>query len=436
MSIAEVKLWGRTIGAVSWSEERRLANFEYEPAFRTSGIELAPMMMPLSDKIYSFNSLARDTFHGLPGMLADSLPDDFGNAVIDSWLASQGRDPKDFNPVERLCYVGTRGMGALEFAPSTNLKSTKATAVDINDLVGIASEILKQRSNLKGSFNTPQRESSLNDILQVGTSAGGARAKAIVAWNPDTGEVRSGQIAAGQGFSYWLLKFDGVSGNKDKELDDPEGYGLIEYAYYKMAIAAGINMAQCRLLKENQRSHFMTKRFDRKPSGEKVHMQSLGAMRHFDYRQPGAHSYEEALLTVRDLNMPMDSIEELYRRMVFNVMARNQDDHVKNISFLMDKAGKWTLSPAYDMTYSYNPAGLWTGTHQMSLNRKREGFTLDDFKQCAATAAMKKSRVSEILEQVKAAVVQWEEFASEVGVAGDAIDKIAKAHITEFESNN
>ena len=436
MSIAEVKLWGRTIGAVSWSEERRLANFEYEPAFRTSGIELAPMMMPLSDKIYSFNSLARDTFHGLPGMLADSLPDDFGNAVIDSWLASQGRDPKDFNPVERLCYVGTRGMGALEFAPSTNLKSTKATAVDINDLVGIASEILKQRSNLKGSFNTPQRESSLNDILQVGTSAGGARAKAIVAWNPDTGEVRSGKIAAGQGFSYWLLKFDGVSGNKDKELDDPEGYGLIEYAYYKMAIAAGINMAQCRLLKENQRSHFMTKRFDRKPSGEKVHMQSLGAMRHFDYRQPGAHSYEEALLTVRDLNMPMDSIEELYRRMVFNVMARNQDDHVKNISFLMDKAGKWTLSPAYDMTYSYNPAGLWTGTHQMSLNRKREGFTLDDFKQCAATAAMKKSRVSEILEQVKAAVVQWEEFASEVGVAGDAIDKIAKAHITEFESNN
>jgi serine/threonine-protein kinase HipA len=436
MSIAEVKLWGRTIGAVSWSEERRLANFEYEPAFRTSGIELAPMMMPLSDKIYSFNSLARDTFHGLPGMLADSLPDDFGNAVIDSWLASQGRDPKDFNPVERLCYVGTRGMGALEFAPSTNLKSTKATAVDINDLVGIASEILKQRSNLKGSFNTPQRESSLNDILQVGTSAGGARAKAIVAWNPDTGEVRSGQIAAGQGFSYWLLKFDGVSGNKDKELDDPEGYGLIEYAYYKMAIAAGINMAQCRLLKENQRSHFMTKRFDRKPSGEKVHMQSLGAMRHFDYRQPGAHSYEEALLTVRDLNMPMDSIEELYRRMVFNVMARNQDDHVKNISFLMDKAGKWTLSPAYDMTYSYNPAGLWTGTHQMSLNRKREGFTLDDFKQCAATAAMKKSRVSEILEQVKAAVVQWEEFASEVGVAGEAIVKIAKAHITEFESNN
>jgi len=269
----------------------------------------------------------------------------------------------------------------------------------------------------------------LNDILRVGTSAGGARAKAIIAWNPETNAVSSGQIAAGEGFSYWLLKFDGVAGNKDRELEDPKRYGLIEYAYYKMALAAGIDMPECRILKESNRSHFMAKRFDRTDNGEKKHMQSLGALRHFDYRQPGAHSYEEALQTVRELGMSMESIEELYRRMAFNIIARNQDDHVKNISFLMDKAGHWSLSPAYDMTYSYNPSGVWTGTHQMTLNGKREGFGIDDFRQCADNVAMKKSRVIEIVEEVTKTVDHWEEFASEVGVSEEVNEKMAETHI-------
>ncbi len=432
MSIAEVRLWGKTIGAVSWSEENKVANFEYDLDFRESRIEVAPIMMPLTDRIYSFNSLSRETFHGLPGLLADSLPDDFGNALIDSWLTKEGRDPKDFNSVQRLCYVGTRGMGALEFAPAADLKTGKSSKVEVSDLVEIASEILKKRNNLKGSFDAPEREDALNSILHVGTSAGGARAKAIIAWNSETNEVRSGQIAAGEGFSYWLLKFDGVSGNRDRELEDPKGYGLIEYAYYKMALAAGISMSECRLLEEQGRSHFMTKRFDRTPAGEKVHMQSLGAMRHFDYRRPGAHSYEEALLTLRDLDMSMDSIEELYRRMTFNIIARNQDDHVKNIAFLMDKAGKWSLSPAYDMTYSYNPSGVWTGTHQMTLNGKREGFTLADFRKCADNIAIKKSRVQEIVEEVKGAVARWKDFASSVGVSDEATRSIAKTHITDL----
>ncbi len=429
---AEVRLWGKTIGAVSWNRESKIAHFEYDSLFRDSGIEVAPIMMPLSDRIHSFGALSRDTFHGLPGLLADSLPDDFGNALIDSWLAMEGKDPKDFNPVERLCYIGTRGMGALEYAPAKNLKKAKSSKVEIGALVKLASEILAKRKNLKGSFEGPAREDTLNDILQVGTSAGGARAKAIVAWNPEKNEVRSGQIEAGEGFTYWLLKFDGVAGNKDKEQEDPKGYGLIEYAYYKMALEAGISMPECRLLKENGRNHFMAKRFDRDPNGEKIHLQSLGAIMHFDYRQPGGHSYEEALLTIRDLGISMNSMEEQYRRMAFNVISRNQDDHVKNISFLMDKAGQWSLSPAYDMTYSYNPSGVWTGTHQMTLNGKREAFNLADFKKCAANVSMKKTRVNEIIEEVQIAVGRWEDFASDAGIPISTSRRIGKTHITNI----
>ncbi|MBL4819445.1 MAG: type II toxin-antitoxin system HipA family toxin [Gammaproteobacteria bacterium] len=432
MTIAEVRLWDKTIGAVSWDNVQGIANFEYDPAFRGSGIQVAPVMMPLSDRVYSFPVFSGGTFHGLPGLLADSLPDDFGNALIDSWLAKEGRDPGHFNPVERLCYIGTRGMGALEFAPAHEPRSTRSSMVEISALVKLASEILTKRNDLKGSFAPPERKDALNDILQVGTSAGGARAKAIVAWNPDKDEVRSGQIAAGEGFTYWLLKFDGVSGNKDKELEDPKGYGLIEYAYYKMALEAGITMLECRLLKENGRSHFMAKRFDRTSAGEKIHMQSLGAMQHFDYRKPGAHSYEEALRTIRDLGMSMDFVEEQYRRMAFNVIARNQDDHVKNIAYLMDKAGKWSLSPAYDMTYSYNPTGAWTGTHQMTLNGKRENYTLADFRECAANASMKKSRVIEIVKQVQDAVKKWKGFSSDAGVSKERERQIANTHVTNL----
>ena len=432
MTLAEVKLWGKTIGAVSWEEETHLANFEYDPEFRESGIEVAPLTMPLSDQIFTFPALPRETFHGLPGLLADSLPDDFGNALINAWLAKEGREPGSFNPVERLCYTGDRGMGALEYAPSEGPSGTKTDRIDVGALVELASEILTKRNNLQGSFAPVDREDSLQDILRVGTSAGGARAKAIIAWNPETNEVRSGQIKAGSGFSYWLLKFDGVSGNKDKELEDPAGYGLIEYVYYKMALASGIEMKECRLLKENGRSHFMTRRFDRSDRGQKIHMQSFCAMEHFDFKKAGVYSYEQVLRTIRKLEMPMDSIEEQFRRMTFNIIGRNQDDHVKNIAFLMDRTGKWSLSPAFDMTYSYNPSCEWTSNHQMSLNGKRDKFDAEDFKTCAKNASMKRGRAEEILKEVQDAILKWKSFAKEAGVPNDIATSIAKAQRTDI----
>ena len=432
MTVANVKLWGRTIGAVSWDDDRQLAHFEYAPAFIDSGIEVSPLMMPLAEQIYSFPALPRDTFHGLPGLLADSLPDRFGNALIDSWLSREGRDPASFNPVERLCYTGTRGMGALEFTPAIGPSPKHSKTIDVHSLVNLASVILTQRSHMEGSFSTPERAAALQDILRVGTSAGGARAKAVIAWNPDTNTVRSGQVDTGEGFSYWLLKFDGVSGNRDKEQEDPGGYGLIEYAYYLMARAAGIEMSDCRLFQERGRSHFMARRFDRTDTGQKLHMQSLCALCHYDFNQPGAYSYEQTLQTMRLLGLPMSQIEEQYRRMAFNIIARNQDDHVKNIAFLMDKSGNWSLSPAYDMTYSYNPTGHWTSSHQMTLNGKRDDFQLDDFVACEKHAAMKRGRGIEILKQVRAAVLMWKKFAEAAGVPAGIDDKIAATHSTEF----
>jgi serine/threonine-protein kinase HipA len=426
--IARVQLWGRTIGAVSIEEGRDYAAFQYDPAFAASGIEVAPLVMPLGNRIYTFPDLPRQTFHGLPGLLADSLPDKFGNALIDTWLATQGRAAASFGAVERLCYTGARGMGALEFAPGLGPRPRKAVKIEIDALVGLASDILTQRTAIKGSFTSAARTKALNDILRVGTSAGGARAKAVIAWNRETNEVRSGQIAAGDGFDYWLLKFDGVTGNKDKEQDDARGYGAIEYAYHLMALAAGITMSECRLLEENNRRHFMTRRFDRLAGGEKLHMQSLCALGHFDFNQAGAYSYEQALLVIRQLRLPMSAVEEQFRRMAFNIVARNQDDHVKNIAFLMDKTGRWSLAPAFDVTYSYNPSGAWTATHQMTLNGKRDGFTLDDFAACAQAASMKKTRVKAILAEVSAAVKRWPEFAAAARIAPELTQKIQQAH--------
>ncbi|MCK5688481.1 type II toxin-antitoxin system HipA family toxin, partial [Myxococcota bacterium] len=354
-TLAEVRLWGRTIGAVSLDEGADIAAFEYDPDFAQSDIQLSPLMLPLSSRIYSFPALATKTFHGLPGLLADSLPDKFGNALIDAWLATQGRGAESLNAVERLCYSGSRGMGALEFVPARGPKARLATQIQIDQLVSLASEVLTHRHNLKASFSDETKAQALKDILRVGTSAGGARAKAVIAWNPTTNEVRSGQVVADEGFEYWLLKFDGVRANKDKELDDSKGFGLIEYAYHKMALDAGITMSECRIFKEGGRNHFMTRRFDRLAGGKKLHMLSLGAMAHFDFNLAGAYGYEQALLVIRQLGLPMSTIEEMFRRMVFNIIARNQDDHVKNIAFLMDKSGQWSLAPAFDMTYSYNP---------------------------------------------------------------------------------
>lgn len=409
-------------------EGREVAAFQYDPAFARSGIELSPLGLPLTERVYEFPALARNTFHGLPGLLADSLPDKFGNVLIDAWLATQGRTAESFGAVERLCYTGTRGMGALEFAPELGPRPRKAAKIEIDKLVRLAGEVLAHRSNLQGHFHAAGKAKELREILQVGTSAGGARAKALIAWNRSTNEVRSGQIAAGAGFDYWLLKFDGVAGNKDKELEDPKGYGAIEYAYHLMAKAAGITMSECRLLEENGRRHFMTRRFDRMAGGEKLHMQSLGALAHFDFNQAGAHSYEQALLTIRQLNLPMAAVEQQFRRMVFNIIARNQDDHVKNIAFLMNKKGEWFLAPAFDVTYSFNPSGSWTATHQMTLNGKRDGFTRADFESCAKSALMKRGRSGRIIEEVGAAVGRWPEYAAEAQLTDEWRDKIRKTH--------
>lgn len=430
---AKVQLWGRTIGAVSMEEGRDYAAFQYDPEFAGSGIEISPLTMPLSNRVYAFPELPRNTFRGLPGLLADSLPDRFGNALIDAWLATQGRMRESFNAVERLCYTGARGMGALEFAPVLGPKPRKATKIEIDALVKLASEVLAHRDGLTWDFTGPAREKALNDILRVGTSAGGARAKAVIAWNRQMNEVRSGQIAAGSGFEYWLLKFDGVTGNKDKEGEDPKGYGAIEYAYYLMARVAGITMTECHLLEEKGRRHFMTRRFDRLPNGEKLHMQSLCALMHFDFNQPGAYAYEQALLAIRQLGLPMQAVEEQFRRMVFNIIARNQDDHVKNIAFLMDKQGIWSLAPAFDMIYSHNPSGDWTATHQMTLNGKREGFTMEDFRACARSASMKRGRAETLVEETRTAVKRWPEFAEQAQVADAWRDNIQKNHRLYFD---
>jgi serine/threonine-protein kinase HipA len=432
MTAAEVRLWGRVIGAVSLEDDQDYAAFQYDSDFAQSGIEISPLMMPLSDRIYTFPELPRVTFWGLPGLLADSLPDRFGNALIDAWLATQGRTPGDFHAVERLCYTGSRGMGALEFAPQKGPRLREAKKIKIDSLVQLASDVLTRHGQFSGNLADASREEALKDILRVGTSAGGARAKAVIAWNPKTNEIRSGQITTGKEFEYWILKFDGVSGNKDKELEDPKGYGVIEYAYYLMAKACGINMTECRLFEENERRHFMTRRFDRLPSGEKLHMQSLCALAHFDYNQAGAYSYEQALLTIRQLKLPADAVEEQFRRMVFNIVGRNQDDHVKNIAFLMDKEGHWSLAPAFDMTYSYNPSGAWTATHQMTLNGKRDGFTMSDFRAAAKSANMKRGRAEAIVKEVVSAVKRWPEFAEAAKLSDGLRDKIQQTHCLVF----
>jgi serine/threonine-protein kinase HipA len=432
MTAAEVRLWGRTIGAVTLEKSQDYAAFQYDPDFAQSGIEISPLMMPLSDRIYTFPELPRVTFWGLPGLLADSLPDRFGNALIDAWLATQGRTGSDFDAVERLCYTGTRGMGALEFAPQKGPQLRRTTKIEIDSLVELASDVLTQHGEFRADFAGARSEEALTDILRVGTSAGGARAKAVIAWNRKTNEVRSGQVTAGKGFEYWILKFDGVVGNKDKELEDPKGYGVIEYAYYLMATACGIGMSECTLFPENGRRHFMTKRFDRLPGGEKLHMQSLCALAHFDYNQAGAYSYEQALLTIRQLQLPMDAVEEQFRRMVFNIVGRNQDDHVKNIAFLMDKEGQWSLAPAFDVTYSYNPSGIWTASHQMSLNGKRDRFTMSDFRAAEKSANMKRGRAERIIKEVCSIVAKWPEFADEAGLPDGTREQIQKTHCLTF----
>ncbi len=428
---ADILLWGNVIGSVSWDTDRRLALFEYAPDFLDSGIELAPLTMPLRKKVYSFPELARDSFHGLPGMLADALPDRFGNLLIDEWLVRTGRAPADFTPVERLCYIGQRGMGALEFRPALRDRQSGSVPVNVAELVDLANTALAQKEMLATNI-APDGDGKLDgmrDILRVGTSAGGARAKAVITWNEKTGEVRSGQVKAPPGFGYWLIKFDGIGGNRDKELNDPQGFGKIEYAYHRMALAAGIEMSECRLFQENGRSHFMTRRFDRTADGRKLFMQSLCGIAHMDFNQAGAYGYEQALDVAQRLGLGADALEQLFRRMVFNVMARNQDDHTKNIAFLMNQRGEWRLAPAYDVIYCYNPDDAWTQRHQMSVNGKHDHFEKADFEAVARRfSILRKNGVNQVLEETAAALARWPQFASEAGVPEQTAQQIASHH--------
>ncbi|WP_171021785.1 type II toxin-antitoxin system HipA family toxin [Parasedimentitalea maritima] len=425
MTDASVVLWGRRIGAVSWDEARSLGVFQYDPEFVGAGIEVAPLKMPVREAPYEFSALRKETFKGLPGMLADALPDKFGNRLIDAWLAETGRSVENFSPVDRLCYIGNRGIGALEFQPTVR-KVTKSKKLEVAQLLNLANRVLNERENLTGQLGGEDDADALEDILSVGTSAGGARAKAVLAWNRKTGDFRSGQVKVSEGYEHWLLKFDGVSNNRDKELADPQGFGRIEYAYYLMAQDAGIDMSECRLHHEGGRSHFMTRRFDRDDRGRKIHMQSLGAMQHFDFNDPASYSYEQAILTLRKLGLGMDVVEQQYRRAVFNVVARNQDDHVKNISFLMDRSGSWRLSPAYDIAYSYNPKGAWTRDHQMSMAGKRNGFSQADLLAFASNVGLKEAKARQVIAEVSGSVEKWETHANRAEVDPEDIIRIKK----------
>jgi len=426
---ALVHLWGSLVGAVAWDPARELATFEFDREFLERDLDLAPLRMPLAtarrgDARFSFRNLAHDTFRGLPGLLADSLPDNFGNSIINTWLARQGRTPASFSPVERLCYTGSRAMGALEFHPAVQEAFAESVPVQVADLVRLAQTVAAQRSSLAGDL-TDEATDALLDIIRVGTSAGGGRPKAVIALNDVTDEVRSGQVDAPAGFSHWLLKFDGV---RDHQLGEPAGYGRIEYAYYLMATACGIRMMPCRLLCEDGRAHFMTRRFDRPDhpdGGRKLHLQSLCAMAHYDFNEPAMWSYEQAFQVMRELRLSYRDAEQQYRRLVFNVVARNQDDHTKNIAFLMDQSGQWRLSPAFDVTYAYNPDGAWTARHQMSVNGKREGITLADLLAVAAEMNIRKAK--DIVAEVVAVVGRWPEFAADAGVDEETVARIGRA---------
>ncbi|MDU9403339.1 type II toxin-antitoxin system HipA family toxin [Pseudomonas sp. zfem004] len=425
--IAQIYLWDVYVGALNWNPQTQVGEFEYTPEFVRTGLEISPVHMPLrSDFIYVFQGLDRETFKGLPSILADSLPDDFGNALIDAWLAQQGRSKATFTPVERLLYQGERGMGALEYRPALATERDKAESIQIDALVRLASEVLSDRESIAERLNAHDPsvdDAALQHLIQIGTSAGGARAKAVIAIDGQ-GEIRSGQVTAPPGFEYWLLKFDVAKDSK--LLADSQGYGRIEYAYHLMAKAAGINMTECRLLEEGGRAHFMTKRFDRTAEGEKIHVATLCALDHADFRKPGQYSYAEAFGVMRALRISRDGAEQFYRRMVFNLVARNQDDHTKNTAFMMDTDGTWYLTPAYDVSYSYLPGSFWVDTHQMTVNGKRDDFTLDDLLSVASQVRGMDAR--RIIKEVCEAVAQWPRFAREAGIPATASERIGETH--------
>jgi serine/threonine-protein kinase HipA len=427
MVVANVILWDQLVGAVLWDDKTGVAAFEMDNAISKHGWDIAPLTMPINQAgrgiVFQFPNLPRETYQGLPGLLSDALPDRFGNQLIDIWLASQGRSRNSMNPVERLCYIGNRGMGALEFEPAVRNETEKSISLEIHTLVELSKKALDQKASLQTQFSKEEAK-ALSDIIRVGTSAGGARAKAVIAYSEKTGEVRSGQLKAPVGFEHWLIKFDGVT---NFALGDPKGYGRIEYAYYKMAIDCGIIMMPSKLLEEGNRAHFMTKRFDRIDHNEKIHAQTVCGLCHYDYNNPYVYSYEQVFQAMRQLRLPYTDAEQLYARMAFNVISRNQDDHTKNISFLMDKSGKWSLSPAYDVTYAFNPENKWISQHQLSINGKREGFSMFDLLEVAKQMNIKKAK--EIIEEIRIVISRWNQYASEVGLSTPQIIAIGKTHL-------
>ena len=420
MSVSNVKvwLWGRHIASLAADRHERIT-FRYVDEFVGSRIQVSPLLMPLGSQVFSgFERRNEETFKALPPLVIDSLPDRFGEALIRQWAARQGRRDQ-LTPLERLCYIGSRGMGALEFTPATERPDVPDAALDVAQLVELASEALRAKEGL--STGLDDRE-DFAQILSVGTSAGGARAKAVIAYNPETGDVRSGQAAAlPDGFEHWLLKFDGVAENRDRELADPLGFGRVEFAYAQMARAAGIEMSECRLLEEGPRAHFLTRRFDRVGANGKLHYASLCAIAGYDFNLPQGTSYEQALMTMRGLGLGFDEIVEQVRRCVFNIVARNQDDHTKNIGYLMDQQGRWRLSPAFDVTFSYNPTGAWTAQHQMTLAGQADGWERNEVVEALATSSgMSAREVSGVVDDVVAAVADWKRFAADAGVERDA----------------
>lgn len=421
---AIVKIWGQTVGAVAWDETQGIGSFEFEKSFLSKNWDLSPIKLPISEasqRIFSFVGLRNtNTFKGLPGLLADALPDKYGNALMDAWLSRNGRPSGSMNPVEKLCFIGKRGMGALEFEPAIPKTPNTSTKIEIGNLVQIANEILTSRQDFSTNLSKNE-EKALLDILKIGTSAGGARAKAVIAYNPITNEVRSGQADAPSGFTHWLLKFDGVA---DSQFGASMGYGRVEMAYHLMAKAAGIEMTECRLLEENIRAHFMTQRFDREANKGKIHIQSFCALQHYDFTEVNSYSYEQLFETLRLLSLPYPQAEQLFRRMVFNVIARNCDDHTKNFAFMMGTNGVWKLSPAFDVCHSYRPESTWVSQQSLSVNGKRKDIGRDDLLTVAKQMNIKKA--PHIITELSEIINNWKEYANETKVdvvLRDAIDK-------------
>ena len=427
VDVAEVKIWGDRVGAVFWNESTERAVFEFEPKFLNKGLDLSPITMPIAKtreerRPYTFRDLDPHTYLGLPGLLADSLPDTFGTALLDRWLAEQGHTIRTVNPVERLCYTGTRGMGALEYHPPKKEIGNKGKQIAIDRLVELATDVLSERADLHANLNHLDKQDIL-EIIKVGTSAGGARAKAVIAYNRKTGDMRSGQLDGLTGYEYWIIKLDGVT---NRQLGDPSGYGRIEFAYYLMARDCSIKMTECELKQEGRRAHFMTKRFDRDASG-KLHMLSLCGLAHYDYNKPHVYGYEQAFKAMRTLGLKYPDSEELFRRMCFNVIARNQDDHTKNISFLMNRDGDWSLAPAYDLTYAYRPESGWTKSHQMTINGKYDRIFRSDLTSVARK--MNINKPDAIIDKITDVVGSWADYARQAGVSNRRAGAIGKTHV-------